>query len=432
MASVIGGIIGNSAASGDQQNAQNALQQALANIQGVNTPSIAEQELALQNEKSAGQLNPNMEGTVSQGGTGLSNISVDPRLRNAQMQALTSLQQQGQSGLTATDRQALNQVLNQQQQQSNSANQAVLQNMAARGQGGSGATLAAQLANNQNASNNGLTRSLGVAAQAQQNALNATAQSGQLGSQLEGQQYGESANAANAQDAINRFNAQNSQQVMGTNTGAKNAAQQLNLQNAQNIANTNTGISNQQQQYNKGLYQQQYNNQMGKAQAEAGAEGNLGTYYGNQANATRGMWSGIGQGIDKAGIAAAGMAAGVPPGAMPSGSSPDSSSYGNKSYSGGSGNGYQASNQDWSNFTGGNKFNQGGEVAPKSDLGIFKYVNGGKVSGPEMVAGDSPANDVVDAKLSSQEIVVPKEIAQHDNDDVIMAFIKGVKTANKR
>lgn len=432
MASVIGGIIGNSAASGDQQSAQDALQKALANIQGVNTPSIAEQELALENEKSAGQLNPNMEGTVSQGSTGLSNISVDPRLRNAQMQALTSLQQQGQSGLTATDRQALNQILNQQQQQSNSANQAILQNMAARGQGGSGATLAAQLANNQNASNNGLTRSLGVAAQAQQNALNATAQSGQLGSQLEGQQYGEAANAANAQDAINRFNAQNSQQVMGTNTGAKNAAQQLNLQNAQNIANTNTGISNQQQEYNKGLYQQQYNNQMGKAQAEAGAEGNLGTYYGNQANATRGMWAGIGQGVDKAGIAAAGMAAGVPPGAMPSGGSPSSATSSNNY---GAGDYFQSSGPSSSgnkNSGGYSLYNKGGEVAPDSGLGIFKYVNGGKVAGPEVVSGDSPKNDVVNAKLSAKEIVVPKEIAQHDNDDVIMAFIKGVKTANKR
>lgn len=424
---VVGSLIGNSEASGDQASQQAALQAALNNIAAVNVPSVEEQQVQLALQKSAGALSPEMEGTVSQGNTGLKNINVDPRLRDAQMSALQSLKEQGQTGLTATDRLALNQILNQSAQQSNSANQAVLQNMAAKGMAGSGATLAAQLANNQNSANNAQQRALQVSSQAQQNALNATAQSGQLGSQMEGQQYGEAANTANAQDAINRFNAANSQQIMGQNTYARNSAQQANLSNAQNIANSNVGLQNQQQFYNKGLYQQQFNNNMSKAGAMAGANDNMAGYYGNQAAATRGMWTGIGQGVDKAALSAygAGMFGGGGAGGTSPMSATSSNNYGAGDYF--SGNSPKSSG-------GYSLFSDGGEIPDsESELKIFKCMkNGGHIDGPELVPGDSPKNDVVPILASGGEIMVPKEIAQQDNEDVIMAFIKGVKSGIKK
>lgn len=528
MGSAIGGIVGNIAAQGDEESSKQALQDALNNIKNINTPSIEEQEIALEKEKSAGLLSPEQEQALKEQETGLNNISVNPALRAAQMEALTSLQNQGRTGLTASDRNAINQTENQLTQQANSANQSVLQQMAQRGQGSAGASLAAQLANNQNSAATANQRALQVAGQAQQNALNATAQAGTLGNQLENSQYSEAANAAKAQDAINAFNTQNAQNISNTNTQAGNQAQAFNLNNAQNISNTNTNLSNQQQQYNKGLYQQQFNNQLNKAKAESGAENNISGYYGNQANLTRQEGAAIGNGVQQVGMAIAtgGASAAMPGGGGSgggstatsgnnfgagnyfSGSSPSSNSGGyNLGYAhGGLVKGPTPGNQlsifkmlsdggqvqplthqqvmeaiqrganalaakpaaklydtngvgaedaaEIGQEQEGNtnmaaqlaKFNAANgrpQVAPMAkggmvvNPGLFSLLNkaapqdftsGGKIPGKEVVPGDSPKNDTVPIMASAGEVMLPKTIAESDNSDVIMAFLKGVKS----
>lgn len=51
--------------------------------------------------------------------------------------------------------------------------------------------------------------------------------------------------------------------------------------------------------------------------------------------------------------------------------------------------------------------------------------DGGKVPGQAMVEGDSFKNDVVDAKLSPGEIVIPRHITMHENaPEMAMAFVK--------
>lgn len=297
VANLAGGIIGNSEASGNQDADTAAKQAALAAMMGVSVPDIQEQMLNLQQEQVAGQLNPNMEGTVQQGNSAMQNISTDPRLKQAQMTALASLQQQGQGGLTDAEKSALIGINNNASGNAQAASQAVMQQMAARGMGGGGAQLAAQLAAAQGAANQSATAGQSMAGLAQQNALAAMANAGNLGSTMQSQSFNQQAAQAQAQDAINRFNAANQQQVLGTNTGAQNQAQYANLQNAQNVANANTTIANQQQAHNKGLYQSQFNNQMTQASGVANAQNNYGNYQGNLANQTRGEWSGIGQGV---------------------------------------------------------------------------------------------------------------------------------------
>lgn len=282
MASLISSIIGGGQQSDADAQANATKAAALAALQNIDVPTVGEQELQLALQQNAGQLSPEQEGTVKLQGNALNNITTDPRLAAAQMGALQSLQQQGTEGLSASDKAALQQTENQLTQQANSQNQGTLQQFAQRGQAGSGASLAAQLMNNQNASNTANQRALQIAGQSQQNALQATAAAGTLGQNMQQQQYGQAANAANATNAINQFNAANSQNVMGTNTQAANHAQAYNLQNAQNISNQNTSTQNQQQQYNKGLYQQQFFDQLAKGQAAAGESNSL---AGSQANA---------------------------------------------------------------------------------------------------------------------------------------------------
>jgi flavin-binding protein dodecin len=308
MAGLIGSIIGSGQQSSDDAEAAALQAQALQNLQNLNVPTVQSEQLALENEQSAGQLNPEDEGAVQLQGNSYDNISSNPQLVAAQMQALQSLQQQGNSGLTASDKANLQQIVNQQEQTANSQNQGTLQQFAQRGQGGSGANLAAELANNQNAANNANNQSLQIAGQAQQNALQATAQAGSLGTNIENQQYSQAANKAQAQNAINQFNAQNSQNVQNTNTQAKNQAQVYNLNNAQNISNTNTGTANQQQQYNSNLQQQNFEDQVQKAGGIASESNSLaGTNMQTGANQNQNTNAIFGQVGDIAGQAGGGV-----------------------------------------------------------------------------------------------------------------------------
>jgi hypothetical protein len=87
---------------------------------------------------------------------------------------------------------------------------------------------------------------------------------------MENQSFNQQAQVAGAQDAISKFNAQNTQQTNMLNTGARNNAQQLNLQTKQNIANANVDTKNKSQQYNKQLAQQDYDNKLKKAAGQTG------------------------------------------------------------------------------------------------------------------------------------------------------------------
>lgn len=304
LAPVIGGIIGNVSGQGQRDQAQQLQQQALQRILDVNTPDINSMKLALQQYQSAGQLDPSMESTVNAQDSLMNNVSTDPRLRAAQMASLNQLQQMGVSGMRPEDQAAIASVINKTNQQANANNQSVLQNMQQRGVGGSGNELAAKMLNNQAAANSASQQGLDVAGQASQRALQAIMNAGNLGTQMEGQQFGEASQKAQAQDIINKYNAMNQQQVSNTNTSTTNAAQAQNLANKQSLMNSNTGLSNQEQQYNKNLVQQDFQNQMTKANAASGAQQTAAKQAQDQANATGQMWSGVGSGV---GTAAAGV-----------------------------------------------------------------------------------------------------------------------------
>jgi len=306
----IGGIVGMIASQGSQNQAQAAQQAALAGILGINVPTVAQEQVSPTTESVQGTLNPNMQSTAQIGNNAMAGISTDPRLAQAQMGALSSLQQQGQAGFTSAQLAALQNANQQAAGQAQSANSATLQNMAARGMGGSGAELAARLSNSQNAANLANTQGNQLAGQAQQNALAATAASGQLGGQMQQTQFGQQSQVAAAQNAINQFNTANQQNVIGQNTTAQNTAQSANLANAQNVANTNVGTQNQAAYYNSGLYQQQYQDQLAQASAAAGQQNNISKYYQGQAANTAGMYAGIGAGLQNQATSAATMGMG--------------------------------------------------------------------------------------------------------------------------
>lgn len=288
---IIGGI--NASSQADQ--ATKAREEALKQYLNLNVPDPDKQKLILQQYQMTGKLDPEMEAAIAQGTSAQDKIALDPSTRAAQMSALSQLTDiTANQGMDAQEKNQIQQALNQVNANTRGQTGAILQNAAARGVGGSGASLAAELEAAQAGANNASSEAMNAQAQASQRALAALSQQGGLAGSIHSQDYSQQLNAANANDAINQFNARNQNAVMAANTQAKNQAQAYNTQEQQNIANQNTGLSNYQQQYNSNLQQQQFNNQMGLASAKANAAGGVANQYNANANATGNMWGNIG------------------------------------------------------------------------------------------------------------------------------------------
>lgn len=229
--------------------------------------------------------------------TALSTIQTDPSLETAQNSALDSLKQIGEDGgLTDSDKSNLNQIAVQEATQAKGARDAVTQNAAARGLGGSGLDLMAQLQADQSSASDKSARDLSVAGTAQQRALQALQDEGNLATTVQSNQFNQAATKAAAQDAISKFNATNQQATNLTNTQAANAAQAANLANKQNIANTNAGIQTQQNAQKGQVAQQIFNDNVTKAGGaqsaanfNAQAQGQNSQNSANAANQTIGL-----------------------------------------------------------------------------------------------------------------------------------------------
>lgn len=171
------------------------------------------------------------------GPTAMEGVSTDPRLADSQYASLGALDEiiQG-GGLNAQDKAALNKVQTDVSAADRGRRDAILQNSAARGMGGGGNELLAQLTSGQAASDRQNQSSMDVAGMAQQRALDAIMQSGQLAGNMRGQEFGEKSDVAKAKDAINTFNA-----GLGTQNTQFNAANAL--QNAQTNRAANAATS---------------------------------------------------------------------------------------------------------------------------------------------------------------------------------------------
>lgn len=252
------------------------LEQSKALFDKLSIPDIESQKVKLEEMVLQGIITPEQAETFLQSDTGLKEISTDPRLKNAQMASLSALEDiANNGGLSMTDRSKLSEMESQIGQAERGSREAILQNARQRGVSGSGMELGAQMINQQGSASRRSQAGLDIAAQAEQRALEALMQSGQLSGQIRGQEFGEQSQTAAAQDAINRFNAQNKQAVDEANIGRRMGAQMANLGEKQRVSDSNVGIRNNQETTNKGLYQQQFQNQLAKAQGQSGALANI-------------------------------------------------------------------------------------------------------------------------------------------------------------
>lgn len=261
-AGIIGGLLAqkemkkSTALMRDMQNqAKIAMQQAVDNLKAVGIPDIEAQKIALESPELQGHLE-----AIKMGESALSDVTVDPRLKLAQMSALKTLQEQGESGLTSQDRMVYNQLRSDLTSQEQARQSSILQNMAQRGTMDSGNQLAQQMLSSQASSRLAQEQGDRLAAQSAQARLAALAQAGQLGGQIRSQDFDEQAKQASAIDAIKQFDITNQ-----TNTQAKNLAEK------QRVSEAGTTTRNAQEQYNKGLIQQKFQNELAKSQSISNA-----------------------------------------------------------------------------------------------------------------------------------------------------------------
>ena len=268
----------------------------------VNIPDPKDQQLALQQFVSQGKLAPQLESAIKQDPSGLSQVVTSMSQKQAQNNALQSMQQIGESGgLRLQDKAALQDAQMQSDIKGRADREAITSDMARRGQEGSGFDLASQLQAQQGQSDQNAQTSLKVASGAQDRALQSIMQAGQLGTQMRSQDFSEQADKAKAQDAINQFNTTNLQNVQARNVASQNAAQSQNLKSAQDLSNQNTALANQQQQYNKELIQKQFQNQAAIAGAKSNINAQEGAIDQQQGQAMSNAFSNIGSGLGKAG-----------------------------------------------------------------------------------------------------------------------------------
>jgi hypothetical protein len=298
------------------------------------------------------------------GQTDLANVSTDPRLLESQMKALAALEQQADTGLSVGDENALNRTSRKLAADASANAATIEQRMARQGRAGGrlGVTMQMQAAQaaQQAAADDAAQRN----AMSQEGRMQARLGAGQMAGNMSAEEYKRKAAAAQAQDVINRFNAQNTIGRQELNNRLANQATQANWQGRQENANQNTRAGYDFRKDRMGVQQgnasaaleksnQDYNRRQLEKQQKRARNAGLGSAIG-----------GIAGGI-------AGAYAGGPAGAS-------------AGYSMGSG--------------------LGGAVGG--------YAQGGKIPGVAPFPGDDPRNDMYTAQVSADEIIVPRTAAQ--------------------
>lgn len=289
MSAVVDTITGSSG-----RKAARAADQAVQEFEQLETPDIANMRLELEDLVLQGQLTPEQAEAAMIEANALDTIAANPDFEQAQIGALDRLQNITESdGLDAQALSRLNQIETEEANRERGSREAILQDRAQRGLGGSGSELMALLANQQGSAQRQSQRDMDVAAMAEQRALEAIMNQGNLAGNMREQDFNEQARIAEAQNRINEFNAANRQQTEMSNVEARNQAQAQNLAERQRVADQNVQQGNQAQQYNRELFQRDFENRMARAENKAGALGQKSKAYSDQQAANLGFTGGI-------------------------------------------------------------------------------------------------------------------------------------------
>lgn len=294
-----GGIIGGQAQrdaatqAGDAQKA--ALSAYFDKLDKVGMPPDQSALLILDQYQQAGLLTPQLEQAIADSANEFNNIKRNESARQQQINVLRQMSQYGRAGLTPDEAAEMRKSRQGVQQDLEAKQQQIIQNLAARGQAGGGAEIAARLGASQAAADRQSEEADRVSSLAQQRALQALISQSSMAQQLRGQDYSEDSARAEAENQMKRFNKENQIGLQMRNVTSQNQAQASNLANLQSLKNMNV------QQANTEKYKQldrQRQNWLDKLQYAQAYEPGLQRYGNAAAQQARGeqealgsMWS---------------------------------------------------------------------------------------------------------------------------------------------
>ena len=351
---------------GSNENAQNDLEAALQNIEAVQTPTAGQLQLSpLAQYTSTGDLNPALA-TAAQAGPSAYNTENISQVPIADMQSALSQEQAiaNAQGMTPQEQASIAEA----EQSANEAEQgqrgSIAQSFAAEGVPQSLISAALQNGTEGQEAQQMYQNALTAQGQAANQGITALQNEGSLASTLYGQEAGQANTVAAAQNALNQFNAANTQQTSLANQANTQAANTYNTTNAQTIANQNVAGEQTVQEQNQVEAPQEA---ASLALQKAGDEAQVGNNQAQQQTAVGQQGAGLfGAGLG----AAATIGSGI----------------------------IQAA--------------EGGEI-PEPKVPPTAFLRGGQVPGRPIVPGNSPQNDVIPAKLSPGEFVVPRTAMQN-------------------
>lgn len=358
---------------GANTNAASDLERAYNQIAGIDLPTAEQLKLGpLAEYVNAGQLDPALIAAALSSPSAYNNENISPASMGAMSDVLA---QEGNiadaQGMTPQEKASIAQAEDAMSRNIAGQRGAIAQDFAGRGVPQS--LIAAALENGtvgQNAQS-GYLNALQAEGAASDRGLSALQNKGALASTMYGQESGQANAVAAAQDALNKFNATNSQQANIANQANRQSSNVYNTQNAQNVSNQNVA----------GKQQVQIQNQVNAPQQAA------------QLALERGQeLLGIGKAQSDQQTAVGKQNAGVFSGAL------------------GGANSMLNSMMPAIPAAGGAPIPvaEGGEI-PRDRIPATAFLRGGPVPGQAPVPGNSPRNDIVDAKLSPGEFVVPRD-----------------------
>lgn len=257
---------------------------------------------------------------VTAGPSAMEDITTDPRLKDQQLASLAALKDLADNGgMNAQDVANLERVKSEVGQADRGRRDAIMQNAAARGMGGGGMELLAQLSSSQAATDRNAQQGLDISGMAQARALDAMMKGGALAGDVRGQDFGEQSAVAQAKDAITKFNASNATSNNQFNAGQGNSMTQFNAGNTmdankynidtekfnagqtqdankyniggkQQVESNNTGTANNVNAYNAQLPQNQFDNKTALASGKAGVDTTKAGVYTNKADKDQEGW----------------------------------------------------------------------------------------------------------------------------------------------
>lgn len=264
---VVGGVAGGIGGTGvDQANTrrENTINEYMMQLQNLDMPRYEDLKRTFERYAAGAPLTPQELTSLQDVDSEITKIHQDKAAKTAQLEALAGLKARSRGGLTLQDKADLMQAQREIDRQQSGTQKAIMSNMAARGQSGSGAELAARLSAGQAGAQQASQNALNIAAQSRTGAIQALKDSAQMGRQMGQDQLDFDAMKAKAADETRRSNLERLQASMQYNVGAQNTAKLANFNRANNISDSNVQLGNKEQSDNKDLLMQDYNNQVNR------------------------------------------------------------------------------------------------------------------------------------------------------------------------